>query len=256
MTVIARRQVVKGIAAGMPLAAILADARRARAAAEGLETVSLTTDGGRAVKAALAAPARTPAPAVLLVHEWWGLNDQIKTLAAEFARQGYVALAIDLFDGKVATTTAEAGQYVGAVDQERANDTLKSWLKWLKAHAQVNGKVATVGWCFGGGWSLVASIAEPVDATIVYYGRCDRPASMLKNLKGPVLGHFGTLDTSITKDMVGRFEAAMREVGKPYTIHWYEADHAFANPTGARYDADDAKLAWRRTLEFLKKHMG
>ena len=105
MTALARRTIVTGIA-GLPLATILADPKLAALAAEALETVSIKTAGGRDVSAALAVPATTPAPAVLLIHEWWGLNDQIKTMAAEFAKEGFLALAVDLYGGKVATDPA------------------------------------------------------------------------------------------------------------------------------------------------------
>ena len=255
MYALSRRDLVKGIAAGVPLAAVLADPMLSRAVAAGLETVTLTTEGGRTVKGALALPDKTPAPALLLVHEWWGLNDQIKAVTAEFAKEGYIALAVDLYDGKVASSADDARKYVGAVDQAAATDAVKSWAGWLKAHAKGSGKLGTVGWCFGGGWSLMTSIAAPVDATVVYYGRVNRPASELSALKGPVLGHFGTLDKSINKKMVGQFEAAMKEASKTYTSHWYTANHAFANPTSARYDQEDAQLAWTRTLEFLKTHL-
>lgn len=105
--------------------------------------------------------------------------------------------------------------------------------------------------CFGGGWSLMTGIVEPVDGTVVYYGKVDRPADMLRRLQGPVLGHFATQDQWINRRMVGKFEAAMKAAGKTFTSHWYDAQHAFANPTGGRYDEADAKLAWRRTLDFL-----
>ena len=248
---ISRRDVVKGVAAGLPLAAILADPILARAAADGLEGVTITTDGGRQVNAALAVPRHAPAPTVLLVHEWWGLNDQIKAVAAELAREGYVALAIDLYEGKVATTPDDAHAYMGGVDPEAAKDTVGSWARWLKESDKGTGKVATVGWCFGGGWSLMTGIVEPVDGTIVYYGKVDRSAAMLGRLNGPVLGHFATHDQWINKAMVGKFEAAMKEAGKTYTSHWYDAQHAFANPTSSRYDEADAKLSWQRTPDFL-----
>ena len=248
---ISRRDVVKGVAAGLPLAAILADPLLARAAADSLHDVTITTDGGRKVNAALALPHHPPAPTVLLVHEWWGLNDQIKAVAAELAREGYTALAIDLYDGKVATTPDDARAYMGAVNQDAAKDTVGSWARWLKKSDKGTGKMATIGWCFGGGWSLMTGIVEPADGNIVYYGKVDRPAAMLSRLKGPVLGHFATQDQWINKAMVGKFEAAMKEAGKTYTSHWYDAQHAFANPTSARYDEADAKLAWQRSLDFL-----
>ena len=250
-----RRAFLKGLVS-LPLAAVLADPVFAQAAADRLEEVSITTAGGRNVKAALALPETLPAPAVLLVHEWWGLNDQIKSVAAEFAAQGYVALTVDLF-GKVATSPDEAMSQVRGLDPEAATDTLVSWIEWLKKNDRTTGKVATIGWCFGGGWALNAALATPVDATVVYYGNVAKSAEELESLQGPVLGHFGTLDQSINEDMVKGFEQAMREAGKAnqLTVHWYEADHAFANPTGARHDAEDTALAWSRTLEFLNQHL-
>lgn len=259
MTQLARRQLLTSLAgvplAGIPLATILADARLARAAADQLEEVSLTTGGGQEVSASLALPASLPAPSMLLIHEWWGLNDQIKTMAAEFAREGYIGLAVDLYGGQVADTPDGAKALMSAVEPAAATDTLVSWADWLKQHEQGSGKVATIGWCFGGGWSLNASIATPVDATVIYYGRVDHSADELKSLKGPVQGHFATEDQWINKEMVGGFEAAMAEAGKELTTYWYEAQHAFANPSGGRYDEEDAKLAWQRTLAFLGENL-
>jgi carboxymethylenebutenolidase len=252
---LSRRNVIRGLAATVPLSAVLADPSLARAAAETLESVSLTTLGGRDVRAALALPSQAPAPALMLIHEFWGLNDQIKAVAAEFAREGYLALAVDLYQGKVSSNREEARATMNAVDPAAATDTLFSWLDWLETHAKSTGKLGTVGWCFGGGWSLDASIARPVDATVVYYGRVNRQADQLRSLKGPVLGHFATQDQFINQEMVGRFEAEMREAGKPLTVYWYDANHAFANPTEARYDAADAQLAWKRTLDFLRANL-
>ena len=254
MTALARRAVMTSLA-GLPLAAVLADPRLSALAAAGLETVGLTTPDGHQVKAALALPAKAPAPAVLLIHEWWGLNDQIKAVAAELAKEEFVALGIDLYDGKVATDPGTAQSHMEAVDAARATDTLVAWIDWLKADKRTTGKVATIGWCFGGGWSLSASIATPVDATVIYYGRVDRPAADLARLKGPVLGHFAERDRWINKDMVAGFEKAMQEAGRTLTAYEYSADHAFANPTGANYDREDAQTAWTRTLEFLRANL-
>ena len=250
----ARRTVIKGVAS-LSLAAVLADPQLARAAAAGLKSVTLKTAGGHSVSAALAVPAAAKAPAIMLVHEWWGLNDQIKSVAAEFAKKGYLALAVDLYNGVVAATPGEARSLMGKVDGAAGRDTVASWLRWLKTHARGNGKVATIGWCFGGGWSLNASLAEPVDATIIYYGNVKKSADQVTSLKGPVMGHFATQDRWINRDMVGGFEAAMKSAGKAFEHHWYDANHAFANPTQARYDEADAKLAWKRTLAFLKANL-
>ena len=226
MNMISRRRMVKGLAAG------------------------------RKVSSSLPLPAKAPAAAVLLIHEWWGLNDQIKSVAAEFARLGYVALALNMYAGKVAAPgdREAARRYMNSVDPVQGTETVKAWVKWLKAHEKATGKVGTIGWCFGGGLSLDASIATPVDATVVYYGRVD--ADDLKALKGPVLGHFATGDQWINQKMVSAFEAEMDKAGKAYKSHWHEAQHAFANPTSARYDKQDAKLAWQRTMAFFKENLG
>jgi carboxymethylenebutenolidase len=247
-----RRTVVKGLGA-LPLAAVLADAGRSEAAGAALETETLRTPGGRTVAAALARPAATPAPGVVLIHEWWGLNDQIKTMAAELAAAGYVALAIDLFAGQVATTPDQARGLVGSVRDEDARDTLGAWIDWLRHQPFCSGRIATLGWCFGGGWSLQASLLRPVEATVIYYGRVVEPTEKLAMLKGPVLGHFATRDQYITPAMVDGFQAEMARAGKSLDLYRYDADHAFANPTGSNYHRDDAQLAWQRTLAFLER---
>ena len=252
---IQRRAVIQGLG-GLPLAAILADPTLARAAAAGLDTVSITTEGGRSVSAALALPAAQKAPTVLLIHEWWGLNDQIKAAAAEYAKAGYVALAVDMYGGKVAANRDEARALSRGTDPVAANDTLASWIAWLRRHERGTGKVATVGWCYGGGWSLRASLAAPVDATVIYYGRVPSDAAALASLKGPVMGHFGTQDRFINREMVDPFVGAMKKAKKSVEVYWYDADHAFANPTGGRYDQQDAQVAWERTMGFLKAHLG
>jgi carboxymethylenebutenolidase len=218
--------------------------------------VTLATAGGRSVSAALALPAAEKAPAVLLIHELWGLNDQIKAVAAEMAQQGYVALAIDLYGGKVGSTPDEAKALMGGVDGAAAVDTLVSWVGWLRDHERSTGKVGTVGWCFGGGWSINTALATPTEACVVYYGRLPQSAAELAPLACPVLGHFATQDQFINQAMVDGFLAAAKASNKDVTAYWYEADHAFANPTGARYDAEDAALAWARTTEYLQGRLG
>jgi carboxymethylenebutenolidase len=264
-----RRSILKG--AGVtalslttlpPLSVLLADPVMAQAAAAITTPVQITTPDGESVSAALALPeGEGPHPAVILVHEWWGLNDQIRTMAVEIARLGYVALAIDLYGGKVATTPERAKELSGSVRGAEALDTIAGWVTWLNANPAVTktadgrAKLGTIGWCFGGTWSLNTSIAHPVDATVVYYGKVNRPASDLANLHGPVLGHFANRDQWITKSLVREFTDAMAEIGKTPEVFWYEADHAFANPTGHAYDAEDAALAWSRTTAFLEANL-
>jgi carboxymethylenebutenolidase len=252
-----RRAFLAGLGT-LPLAAVLADPALAQAAAGKVTPVSITTVMGKPAKGVIAKPAQLPAPAIILIHEWWGLNDQIKAVAADLAAKGYIAIAIDLFGkDEPATTVDEAKAQMAGLNTEEATDAVASWVYYARDLQDGTDKVGTVGWCFGGAWSLNASIAAPVDATVIYYGNVNRSVSQLENLKGPVLGHFGTLDQSINKEMVEGFEKNMAAAGKAddLTVYWYDADHAFANPTGSRYDAADAATAWQRTLDFYAANL-
>lgn len=145
MNAINRRGLLLAAAAAAPLAVVLKDARLAKAAADSLEEVTLTTAGGQTVIGALGLPEAQNAPAVILIHEWWGLNDQIKAVAADLAKQGYLALAVDLFKGSVASTPEEAKAQTSGVVGTEAIDTMTSWVEWLSGHQRGNGKVATLG---------------------------------------------------------------------------------------------------------------
>ena len=147
-----RRLFLQGLAC-LPLSTVLAFPELCRAAARALDTVTMNVNGA-AVAAALALPEAEKAPAMLLIHEWWGLNDQIKSVAAELTNMGYVALAVDLYAGAATTTGAGARALMGKVDQHSAKQTLLGWHQWLREHERAAGKIGTVGWCFGGGWSL------------------------------------------------------------------------------------------------------
>ena len=218
ITTSSRRKVLAGFA-GLSLAALLADPRRVAQAAAGLETVTIKTGSGHSISGALSLPAKTPKGGVMVVHEFWGLNDQIKAVAAELASTGYVALAIDLFNGQVASDPTVAQQLMAKVDGGQATETVTAWVDHLYGMKEVNGKVATLGFCFGGGWSLNASLAHPVDATVMYYGLCKQTAEQLKPLKGPLLGHFGNRDTFINPAMVNGFEANLKAAGKKAKIY-------------------------------------
>jgi carboxymethylenebutenolidase len=239
----------------LPLAQILSSPALAQKVASNVATVKTITPTGREISASFALPEVIPSATLLLVHEWYGLNDYIKSMAAAFAGEGYATLAVDLYDGVVGTDAATAGFAMRNVKPDEARETMVTWADWLRGHDLSTGKVGMCGWCFGGGWALDASLATPVDATVIYYGNVAKSAEELAALKGPVLGHFGSKDTYINSEMVEGFQSALREAGKVATLHTYSADHAFANPTTARYDDEDAALAWTRTLEFLKKNL-
>ena len=200
-------------------------------------------------------PDTEPVGAVLLIHEWWGLNEQIRSVVPKFQQAGYLSLAVDLYQNEIAENPDRARELMGNIQPDVAIDTLVTWIDWLREHPKSNGKVGTVGWCFGGGWSLNASIATPVDATVIYYGRCAKGVEEVATLSGPVMGHFATQDQFIDRAMVDGFEKSMDAAGKPYQNFWYDADHGFANPTTTRHDAQDSMLAWSRTLDFFDQHL-
>lgn len=200
-----------------------------------------------------------PFQGVIVIHEWWGLNDNIKWMADRFAGEGYLALAVDLYEGEVATDREGAMNLMrGSTSQtDRLKENLRQARKFL-ADAGAT-RVGSVGWCFGGGWSLQAGLAlgDDLDAVVIYYGRVSSDPAELAPLSAPVLGLFGEADTGIPVDGVRAFERALGDLGKPVTIQVYPgAGHAFANPSGTRYDEEAADDAWSRTLAFFANHLG
>jgi len=225
------------------------------------QTVRYATVNGRDVNGYLAYPAAAEGglPAVLVFHEWWGLNDNIKAMADQLAGQGYVALAADLYGGRVATQPEAARSLMEQAQKDR--DAMGQNLR--QAHAYVKEqikatRVGTIGWCFGGAVSLRAALVVPdqIDATVIYYGHVGADPEELKALKAPVLGLFGGADQGIPVESVRKFESVLKTLGKPVTIHIYDgAAHAFANPSGASYKADAAADAWQKSLAFLAEHL-
>jgi carboxymethylenebutenolidase len=222
------------------------------AVAARLQPVTTTTSDGRTVSGVMALPATLPAPGLVLYHAFKGLTDEFKELAVTYADQGYVVIAADLLNGKTYNGTFSALLGMMFLDKTKVERTAVAWVNHLRRAPNCIGKVGTIGWCFGGRWSLNASIATPVDATVVYYGTVDRPIEDLKKLKGPVQGHFGIKDRIVKKSSVDNFAANMKAAGKQLDLHFYDANHAFANPGGNWYDAGCAKDADARTLQFLK----
>ena len=202
-------------------------------------------------------------PAVIMIHENKGLNDNIKKMANLLARNGYVVLAVDLFKGEVTTDrnrSSELSQYVRD-NQDIATANLKSAVKYLSSLPNVNPeKIVSLGWCFGGGESLQLALNSqdhPVAATIIYYGRLLTDNASLAKIKWPVLGIFGDQDKSISVDSVKAFEMALNSNGIPNEIYIYKGvGHAFANPSGENYAPKETRDAWQKTLAFLEKHVG
>lgn len=193
-------------------------------------------------------------PGVVMIHEWWGLNDNIKAAANRLASEGYAVLAVDLF-GTVATTPEEARAQVSSLDQERALLNLRSAVTFLAN--QGSPKIASLGWCFGGGQSLKLSASgEPLAATVLYYGTPITNPTDLSAINNPVLGIFGEADESIPLEDIEAFRAAMNAAEKTGEIHTYPGvGHAFANPSNPDYAPEETEDAWAKTLDFLAANL-
>jgi len=193
-------------------------------------------------------------PGVVMIHEWWGLNDHIKNMAKKLAAEGYKVLAVDLYQGQVASKAEDAMTYMKGVNQAEATENMKAATDYLQTKGAT--KLGSLGWCFGGAQSLQVSLAKPLDATVIYYGHLETDEAKLNSLKGPVLGIFASKDKSIPPADVHAFENALNNIGHENDITIYEGvDHAFANPSGARYSPEETKLAWAKTLKFLEEKL-
>jgi carboxymethylenebutenolidase len=207
------------------------------------------------VRAYLSVPAgaKPPLPGVIVIHEWWGLNEHIMHWTDRLAEDGYAALAVDLYGGKVARTPDEAMAAMKAVDEAAALKVVRAAHRFLETDPRVQApRTASIGWCFGGAWSLQLALNEPaLDAAVIYYGRLVTDPKKLEAIRAPLLGVFGNKDEGIPPKAVDEFDRALHDAGVVHTILRYDAQHAFANPSGARYDQKAAEEAWRHVRGFL-----
>lgn len=189
---------------------------------------------------------------LFVIHEWWGLNDHIKAeaerLQTELGGEIHV-IALDMYDGKVATTREKAAEYMKGMPAERGLAIIQGALAWAGEDA----KVGTIGWCFGGGWSLQASIeaADQGVGCVIYYGMPEKDNDRLEGLEADVLGIFASKDQWINEGVVEEFEQSMDRVGKNLEFHIYEAEHAFANPSRDIYDKEAATQANDLVIDFF-----
>jgi carboxymethylenebutenolidase len=240
-----------GALLGLVLAASVGAAEQSVTFPSGPEQASglLVTPGGSG-----------PFPAVVVIQEWWGLDDWVKAQARALAREGYVALAVDLYRGKVTAKQDEAHQLMMGLAPDRAIRDLKAAFAFLAARKDVTkDRIGSIGWCMGGRYSLALATEEPgLAAAVAYYGAPPTDPAAIARIKAPVLGNFGAEDQGPAPDQVKAFEAAMKEAGKAVDLKLYDgAGHAFANvnnPWGGYREAA-AKDAWARTTAFLAKHL-
>lgn len=197
---------------------------------------------------------------IYVIHEWWGLNDYIKKESEKIYDDfgGLVnIIALDLYDGKVASTREQASEYMTSVKSDRAEAIINGALDM----AGTGSEIATIGWCFGGGWSLQTALmasdrfGDAMKACVMYYGMPEKNVSRLKDLESPVLGIFAKQDEWITPQVVDNFKANMAEADKKLIVKMYDAKHAFANPSNPQYDKEAAKDAYEFAFRFLQQHI-
>jgi len=201
------------------------------------------------------------APGVVVIQEWWGLNDQIKGVASRLAAAGYRALVPDLYRGKVGVDEEEAAHLMNALDfGDAAGQDVRGALQYLR---QDSAKVAVMGFCMGGALTLLAAANVPeADAAITWYGFPPLDYIDASKIKIPIMGHWATKDAFFNIEQVDALEQKLKQAAVPFEFHRYDAQHAFANetlvnpPIAAKFDASAAETAWQRTMAFLKKHIG
>lgn len=192
---------------------------------------------------------------VFVFHEWWGLNDNIKREADELQKElGNVnIMALDLYDGQVATKREDAAKLMQSNDKTRSMEIIKGAIKFAGKDAEIG----TIGWCFGGGWSLQASIlaGKQGKACVIYYGIIENTPETFKDLNAPVLGIFAEKDGWITPEVYGNLEKNLKAAGKKVTVKSFNADHAFANPSNSNFDEKATNEAKELTLKFFKENL-
>jgi len=219
------------------------------------KTITYKTPDGKEAHAYELKAAKPTENYLLVVHEWWGLNDFIKRESEKLYNDlGNInVIALDLYDGKVATTREEAGKLMGAVKEDRAQAIIKGAITYTGAKA----RIATIGWCFGGGWGLQSTLLAGKHAIgcVMYYGMPEQDVNRLKTLNTDVLGIFANKDQWINPKVVAQFKGNMAKAGKKLTVYQYDADHGFANPSNPAYNSKATQDAYTHTIAFLKPRL-
>lgn len=221
--------------------------------------VKFASKGGDPIEGELALPAGSgKAGGVVLIQEWWGVNDHIRSIVSRLADAGFVALAPDLYRGKTTKDANEAGKLMTELPRERALGDIAGAVEYLRGHERTNGKVAVLGFCMGGALSFRAAAAVPGLAAVVpFYGLPDPKEVDWKAVGAPIQAHFAKQDDWAKVEYAEGVKKTLEGLGKSMELHAYDAQHAFVNDTRPEvYSPEDAKQAFGRAVEFLKKHLG
>lgn len=221
--------------------------------------VSFKSKAGTDVSGELAEPSgATKVPAVVLIQEWWGLNDHIKDVATRLASEGFVVVAPDLYHGKSTKDPDEASKLMTALDTLKAVQEIAGAVAFLKEHAKSNGKVGVMGFCMGGALAFASAChVEGLGAVVPFYGIPPADKVDYAKVTAPIMTHVAKRDQWVSVEKAEAVKKAVEAGGHSVELHVYEADHAFFNDTRPEvHDAANAKLAWERSVAFLKKHLG
>lgn len=229
------------------------------------QTIEFKRADGQTAKGWLV-EAEAPQGAVVVIQEWWGLNDQIRGVAERFARAGFTALVPDLYKGASTVEAEEAHHLMSGLNfgDAAAND-IRGAVQYLKTLKTASGKVGVTGYCMGGALTvLTMTMAPEADAGVVWYGYPPLEYVDAGKIRAPMMAHWATQDGAFAIDGVDKLEEKLKAAGVRYEGHRYLAYHAFANETAqgpkrfpfTQYDAAWAQLAWDRTLRFLGRHLG
>jgi carboxymethylenebutenolidase len=219
------------------------------------ERVQFQSKAGDTANGALAVPAGGgPAPGVVVIQEWWGLNEQIKSVAERWAAEGFLALAVDLYRGALARDATEAGQMMAALDRTRAGGDVLAAVEYLRSHPRSTGKVGVTGYCMGGAFAFGAALHfRGLAAVIPFYGL--GPTGDWSQVDAPIQAHFAARDDWAKPEGAREIQKALAALGKPMELHLYDAEHAFCNDRRPEvYNPEAAALAWSRAVAFMKKH--
>ncbi len=220
------------------------------------QRVSFTSTAAHTVEGELALPAGDGrGPGVVVLQEWWGVNDQIKSVADRFAAEGFVALVPDLYHGKVTADATEAGALMKGLDWPHAMQDIAGAVAYLRAHPRCTGAVAAMGFCMGGALAFATACAVPGLAAVVPFYGVPGPQDYGSKVTAPIQAHFASKDDWASPTLARDIQATLQAAGKPMELHIYEAEHAFFNEARPEvHDPAASALAWQRTLTFLRAH--
>ena len=214
---------------------------------------------GSTAKGYLAEPDADEVPGIVVLGEWWGLDDSVRGVVDRFAEEGFIALAPDLYGGKTTEEPDEAQKQLMAMNMDEAEKEMRGAVKYLLSDEKCSGEIGSVGFCAGGGLSVWAAASNPqIGAAVTYYYVMPHGKPDFSKIDAPVLGHFGTDDDFISEEDAKALEAELQEAGVEAAFEYYEGGaHAFANDHDrlGTYHEGHAKKAWERTVGFLKQHL-